>query len=321
MAKTIPLNALRAFEVAARLGSFKHAGEELGVTSAAVGQQVRKLEELIGQPLFIRSLNGLTMTEKATQVLPEIHRGFDHLAMGYDAMLTKSNNPQLSISAPPTFTIKWLVPRLPSFHAAHPGVELKIYTDMEFVDVQRGAVDLAIRFGSGHYRGLKRKRLFNDWVIPLCAPDIWRNANLPLSAASLQDFKLIHLDGETSDRNWVDWPRWGATHGLGKVGLEDGPHFNQSAAVLQSAIEGQGIALCGLVFALGDILSGRLCAPFGPASALETKFGYDLVYRPLDSDNATLKCILDWLERQAEEHHQGILSYLEEKHQKTDSHN
>jgi len=320
MAKTIPLNALRAFEVAARLGSFKHAGEELGVTSAAVGQLVRKLEELIGQPLFIRSLDGLTMTEKATQVLPEIHRGFDHLTMGYDAMLTKNNKPQLSISGPPTFTIKWLVPRLPSFYAAHPGVELKINTDMEFVDVQRGAVDLAIRFGSGRYYGLKRKRLFKDWVIPLCAPRTWRNAKLPLSAASLKDFKLIHLDGETSDGNWIDWPRWGAAHGLGEIDLKDGPRFNQSAAVLQSAIEGQGIALCGLIFALGDILAGRLCAPFGPASAVETKFGYDLVYRPFDSDNATLKYFLDWLGRQAEEHLQGILSYLEEKHDQTDSH-
>ncbi len=305
-----PLNALKAFEAAARLGSFTRAAEELGVTSAAVGQQVRGLEARIGATLFQRSLDGLTLTTRAREALPKIRRGFDFLSQGFHQLAPDDDQTHLSISAAPTFAMKWLVPRLQRFHERHPTINLSFDTAMRFVEVGRGEVDLAIRFGAGRYPGLKSERLFHDWVLPLCAPSFDfadRNRQQPIDLAGVH---LIHLEGETTDPAWMNWQGWAKRHDLNIDHLAEGPRFSQSAMALQAAIEGQGVALCSIVCAFHDILAGKLCPPFGTDCALETKYGYDMVYVPARAEHFAVRVFRNWMNEEARLTHGHIAKLL-----------
>ena len=303
------LNALRAFEAAARLGSFTNAAAELGVTSAAVGQQVRGLEAHLGASLFERGLDGLTLTPEAVRGLPQIRRGFDLLGEGFEHLQPDPQNTGLSISVAPTFAVKWLVPRLHRFYEQHPAVEVTFDTAMRYVDVGKGEVDLAIRFGSGRYPGLQRNRLFAEHVIPLCAPQL-RHQGLH-TPADLGRFTLLHLQGETEDRSWPDWPRWGEMWRLDRDRVRRGPRFTQSAMALEAAVDGQGVALCGLSYSLDEILAGNLIAPFGTESISTTRFGYDCVYSPTAADRPLHLAFRKWIRREASESRKLISKFLD----------
>lgn len=295
-----PLNALRAFEAAARLGSFTRAAAELGVTSAAVGQQVRGLEARIGAPLFHRALDGLTPTARARAALPKIRRGFDFLAQGFQSLTPAADQAHVVISAAPTFAMKWLVPRLHRFHERHPTIDLSFDTAMGYVNVGRGEADLAIRFGAGRYPGLRSERLFQEWVLPLCAPSLGlgdRNSSGPID---LEGVELIHMEGETADRTWLTWQGWAEANGLASDRPAEGPRFSQSAVALQAAIEGQGVALCGITYALEDMVAGKLYAPFGTGCAFETRYGYDMVYSPARADHPGVRAFRNWMTGEAQ---------------------
>jgi len=306
-----PLNALRAFEVAARCGSFTRAAEELGVTSAAVGQQVRGLEENLGFQLFHRSLDGLDLTREAKIALPQIRQGFDLLSEGVQALVSTYDQDHLSISVAPTFAIKWLVPRLHHFYEEHPGTELTFDTSMRYADIARGQSDLAIRFGIGPYSGLRKERLLEEYVLPLCSPKLCPEEGDIPGVTDLHRFTLLHVDGETRDRSWLDWPGWANEHDLGSATLEKGPRFTQSTMALQAAVEGQGIVLCGLSFSLDEILAGRLVAPFGADCVSKTRFAYDLVYLPAREKHPVFVAFQKWIKERAKESKQLTDDYLE----------
>jgi len=310
MSRVPPLNALRAFEAAARLGSFTRAGKELGVTSAAVGQQIRGLEARLGAPLFYRSVEGLTLTAQAGQALPDIRRGFDHLVQGYQRLMPTAGQGRIAISIAPTFAMKWLIPRLHRFYESHPTIEVKFDTAMRFADVGRGEVDLAIRFGSGRYHGLSSDRLLGEWVLPLCAPLLCTGKHGLRRPKDLDRFVLLHLQDETADRSWLSWPGWAENHGLSGARFQEGPRFNQSAMALQAAVEGQGVALCGITYAIDDVHSGRLCAPFGTDSAIQTQYGYDIVVAPARAEHPVILAFRKWLECEVKLSQKRIAEYM-----------
>jgi LysR family glycine cleavage system transcriptional activator len=310
MSQLPPLNALRAFETTARLGSFTRAAQELGVTPAAVGQQVRSLEARLGRTLFLRSGDGLTLMPFAGNALADIQRGFDNLSQGYRSLSPNAEKQIISISVPPTFAIKWLVPRLHSFYERYPATELKFDTAMRFVDVGRGEVDLAIRFGSGRYPGLRKERLLEEWVVPLCAPILCRGKGGLKYPNDLDRFSLLHINGETADSNWLTWPKWAGSHNLEGQHFGQGPIFTQSLTALQAACEGQGIALCGISYALEDILAGRLYAPFGTECAVRTEYAYDMVYTPVRAEHPPVLAFRRWLKSEASKSRKRIGEYL-----------
>jgi LysR family glycine cleavage system transcriptional activator len=303
-----PLNSLIAFETSARLGSFTRAAEEMNVTSAAVGQQVRGLEDRLNIKLFHRSLEGLTLTSEAQSALPQIRRGFDLLSQGVQTLVASQRQKRLSISAPPTFAMKWLVPRLHSFYEQCPGSDIRFDTSMGYIDVARGEVDLAIRYGNGDYEGLHSEILLGEYILPLCAPKLCKSG---LKApADLNRFTLLHMDGETSDKNWPDWPDWGKRNNLDIEKFHDGPRFTQSGMALQAAVEGQGVALCGISFALDEISVGKLVAPFDTNCAIKTDNNYDLVYPKTNSLTDAQIEFLEWVKKEASTTRQLTGSYL-----------
>ena len=161
-----PLNALRAFEAAARHMNFSRAAEELSVTPGAVSQQIQNLEDYIGAPLFKRTPKGLLLTDAAQTALPALREAFDRLAEAASLLTAAEDGRRLTVSVAPSFAAKWLVPRLGRFEAAHPEVDVWVSAGLELVDFTGGEVDLAIRYGSGRYPGLEVTRLLGETVSP-----------------------------------------------------------------------------------------------------------------------------------------------------------
>jgi len=186
-----PLNALRAFEAAARHLNFSRAADELSVTPGAVSQQIQNLEDYVGAALFKRTPKGLLLTDAAQTALPALREAFDRLAEAASLLTAAVDGRRLSLTAPPSFAAKWLVPRLGAFEQAHPQVDVWLSAGIELLDLTAGEVDVAIRYGAGRYPGLEVKRLFSETVIPVAAPSLL--AEQPLNApADLAHHILLH---------------------------------------------------------------------------------------------------------------------------------
>ena len=173
-----PLNALRAFEAAARHLSFTRAAAELNVTQTAISHQIRALEERLGVRLFRRLPRGLLLTEEAQRYLPPIRDAFDQIALATERLGAVGASSTLTVSVLPSFAGKWLVPRLGRFRVAHPDLDLRISASSELVDFARDDVDVGIRMGSGRYPGLRVDRLFGESLVPVCSPDAAARASI-----------------------------------------------------------------------------------------------------------------------------------------------
>src|SRR5438309_11111357 len=167
-----PLNALRAFEAAARHLNFSRAADELSVTPGAVSQQIQNLEDYVGATLFKRTPKGLLLTDAAQTALPALREAFDRLGEAASLLTAGTDGRRVTVSAAPSFAAKWLVPRLGRFEAAHPLVDVWLSADMELVDFAAGEVDVAIRYGSGRYPGLETIRLMSETVLPVASPEL-----------------------------------------------------------------------------------------------------------------------------------------------------
>jgi LysR family glycine cleavage system transcriptional activator len=166
------LNALRAFEAAARHLNFSRAADELSVTPGAVSQQIQNLEDYVGAALFKRTPKGLLLTDAAQTALPALREAFDRLAEAASLLTAAVDGRRLTLTAAPSFAAKWLVPRLGKFEQAQPQVDVWLSAGMEVVDFAAGEVDLAIRYGSGRYPGLEVIRLLSETVIPVASPEL-----------------------------------------------------------------------------------------------------------------------------------------------------
>src|ERR1700735_5477686 len=167
-----PLNALRAFEAAARHLNFSRAADELSVTPGAVSQQIQNLEDYVGVSLFKRTPKVLLLTDAAQTALPALREAFDRLAEAASLLTAAVDGRRLTLTAPPSFAAKWLVPRLKSFEEAYPQVDVWLSADMEIVDFTAGEIDLAIRYGAGRYPALELQRLMSGTVIPGGRPSL-----------------------------------------------------------------------------------------------------------------------------------------------------
>ena len=186
------LNALRAFEATARLGSYVRAGAELGVTPAAVGQHVRQLEEQLGAALFERQGKRMVLTEPARAALPDIKEAFDRLAQAADRLRDSRGAPVVTITLPPSFAAKWLIPRIEAFRMAHTDVDLRLDTTDRLADLARENIALGIRYGGGRYPGLDATLLMPEEVYPACSPALLGRVRRLREPDDLAHFKLIH---------------------------------------------------------------------------------------------------------------------------------
>ena len=274
-ARLAHLNALRAFEATARLGSYVRAANELAVTPAAVGQQVRMLEEHFGSALFERQGKKLVLTEAARAVLPDIKDAFDRLAQAADHLRERRHADLVTITLPRSFTAKWLIPRIEAFSMAHPEVDLRLDTTDRLVDLLRENVTLGIRYGSGRYPGLDATLLMADEVFPVCSPSLIRMRKLR-EPDDLAHFKLIHDTTMESHASFPTWTTWLKAAGARRVDARRGLRVNSPVMALQAAIDGQGVALARSVTAADDLGEKRIIRPFRFACA--TNYSYYLLY-------------------------------------------
>lgn len=300
-----PLNALRAFEAAARHLNFSRAADELSVTPGAVSQQIQNLEDYIGAALFKRTPRGLLLTDAAQTALPALREAFDRLAEAASLLTAAVDGRRLTLTAPPSFAAKWLVPRLGRFEAAHPQVDVWLSADMDLVDFAAGDVDLAVRYGGGAYPGLEAIRLIQETVIPVMSPGL--NAANPLAEpGDLTRHVLLHDGSPDADESCPDWQMWLAARGVKGVDGARGPRFNQSSLVIEAALAGRGVALAKRTLAQDDIDAGRLVAPM--AITTNVGFAYYVVHPKAKARLPQVKAFVAWIQGEAAAHEAALAS-------------
>jgi LysR family glycine cleavage system transcriptional activator len=197
-----PLNALKAFEAAARHESFTRAAEELCVTQGAVSHQVKALESELAVKLFNRERQRLIITEAGRDYLTVVRDALDRIAVGTERLLQRQSAGVLTVSTSPDFAAKWLVHRLGHFAEAHSGIDLRVSATLHHVDFAREEVDLAVRHGDGNWPGLDTVKLSTEQLFAVCSPKLLAGRRRLERPADILKFPLIHLD---SRANWTKW--------------------------------------------------------------------------------------------------------------------
>lgn len=301
MVVPVHLNALRAFEASARHQSFSTAAEELNVTPAAVGQLVRTLEQWLGTPLFHRGTSGkarLVATEAAERALPDIRAGFERLTLGIERMRESSPNRVLTVTVSPAFDAKWLLPRIERFHSACPDTDVRLDTQLKAVDFLTQRIDIGVRYGAGQWHGLIAEKLMDEDIFPVCSPKLKNTLDCFNTLADLANQTLIHDQSMEGSAGFTTWETWLCMAAAKDVSTRRGMKINNSAAVLQAAIDGQGIALARSVMARDDLAAGRLIRLF-PDIQFVSPLAYYVVYRSECASLPRLKAFRDWLFEEA----------------------
>jgi LysR family glycine cleavage system transcriptional activator len=286
--KLPPLNALRAFEAAARHLSFKRAAAELHVTQAAVSHQVRALEAELGLALFVRLHRALALTPAARRSLPHLRDAFDRLEEATRSLRGRAPAPRLVLSIVPSFGANWLVPRLGQFRARHPDVDLVVLSSAELVDFARDPVDAGVRFGPGRYPGVRADLLLPEAYFPVASPKLARRLREP---AHLRRHTLLH------DETHGAWRAWLASRGVGGVDPERGVVFSDSSQLVAAAAAGQGVALARGLLAEPYLRAGTLLRPF-PGS-VPAEYAYFVVCAEERADEPAIRAFREWILGQA----------------------
>jgi LysR family glycine cleavage system transcriptional activator len=287
-----PLNALKAFEAAARSESFTRAAEELSVTQAAVSQQVKALEATLGITLFNRERQRLVITEAGRDYLAVVRDALDRIAVGTDRLVQHRSSGILTITTSPDFAAKWLVHRLGRFAEAHPQIDLRVSATMHHVDLAREQVDLAIRHGEGDWPGLDSVRLCAERLFPVCSPKLVTGRNPLKKASDLLRFPLLRL------ADWATWSRWFEAADVSNPVMR-GPVLNQASMLIDAAVDGQGIALARTTLAAWDLINARLLIPI--SISLRMQKTYWIVCPEATSSVPKIATFRDWLLAEAAE--------------------
>jgi len=297
-----PLNALRAFEAAARHLSFTKAAAELHVTQAAVSHQVKALEDYLQTPLFRRQNRAILLTDAGQAYLPPVREALDAIAAATIEVARSRAAGPLRISTLPSFAVKWLLPRLPGFHQGNRdagvsvstqlSVDVMLSTSLDVVDLHHDNFDAAIRFTHADHSELSVTHLMNDEVFPVCAPALLDGDRPLKTPADLRHHTLL----QDVVRDTPDDPGWGIwLDAAGVSGLETtrGPGFSDSSMVIQTAIAGHGVALARHSLVRDDLASGQLVCPFGPR--IRTGFSYWFATTAAKARDPRVKAFREWL--------------------------
>jgi LysR family glycine cleavage system transcriptional activator len=295
-----PLNALRAFEAAARHLSFTKAAEELHVTPAAVSHQIKGLEAQLGVPLFRRLTRALRLTEAGQAAFPKMRDGFDRLAEGVELLKAHEDDDSLTVSVSPSFGAKWLVPRLESLRTAHPDIDVRIDATDRLADFQGDGVDVALRYGPGNYPGLRVDKLFVQEMAPVCSPKLLEGEHPLKVPEDLRHHTLLHLDWTREAEAAPNWRMWLLAAGVDNVGPGGvdparGPRFSMDSLALQAAIDGQGVALTSSILTAGDLEAGRLVVPFDVSVCDPMDFAYYVISPERTAEQPKVAAFRAWV--------------------------
>ena len=261
-----PLNALKAFEAAARHESFTRAAEELCVTQGAVSHQVKALESELAIKLFNRERQRLIITEAGRDYLAVVRDALDRIAAGTERLLQRQSAGVLTVSTSPDFAAKWLVHRLGSFAEAQSGIDLRVSATMHHVDFAREEVDLAVRHGDGNWPGLDAVRLCAERLFAVCSPKLLSGRRRVDAVADILKYPLLHLDSRS------DWTNWLRGVGIDDTNVIHGPVLNRASMVIDAAINGQGVALARTTLSAWDLINERLVLAFPESLPLSKSY-------------------------------------------------
>lgn len=259
MRRLPPLSALRAFEAAARHGSFKHAAGELAVTPTAISHQIRFLEQYTGLTLFERKVRKVVLTDAGLALYPVLRDGFNAFETVLQRLGAAQARRRVIISATNAFMARWLAARVASFQALYPEIDLELHASDQAVDLGADVADVAIRYGRGPYPGMVAEPLFADCFAPVSSPRLG-----PLTLADLDQVPLIDFKWTQDHPLNPTWKSWFAAAGLPWKARHSQLLFSDESHAIQAALASQGIALLSLELVADDIAAGRLTQPFGP---------------------------------------------------------
>ncbi len=294
MFKNAPLKSLRFFEAAARNLSFKKAGDELNVTAAAVGQQIKTLEEFLGVKLFIRHTRAITLSEDGQKIFPGIREALQKIETTLGSIQPQQNPRFLSVTTVHSFAAKWLFPRLGRFSLKHPEIDVQLMATRQILDFRQDSVDVAIRIAQHDPKTdqLHSVRLFGESYVPVCAPSLVEKGPELNCPEDLNNHTLIHDDTMAIYGNY-DWADWFKTFGVEGVEASRGPRFNPSTMPIQAALNGLGVALARKSLIRDDLKDGLLVMPF--EMEMQSDVAYYLLY-PKDSPQLEkIHAFQDWI--------------------------
>jgi LysR family glycine cleavage system transcriptional activator len=302
-----PLNALKVFESAARHLSLKQAAQEFNVTPAAVSHQVKLLEEYLGVQLFRRLNRGLELTPVARAALPQLSAGFDALAQAVAVMRPRPDSGQLTISAPPSFATRWLVPRLHRFFSAHPEIDVRVSARLRRVkqgerdsDVERVTLenwlqesDIAILYGHGGYSGYRSDKLLTPTIAPICSPRLVAGEPPLKTPQDLVHHALVHDDTGMLYDGVGFWDVWLRAAGVEGVETARGSHFSHAVLAVEAAADSLGVVATIPLLAASELASGRLVMPFDLQVTL--KSAYYAVSNDIAGQRPAVASFRQWL--------------------------
>lgn len=291
-----PLNALRAFEAAARLGSFVAAADELAVTPAAISHQVKGLEETLGVALFRRGHRAVTLTREGRRLLPGLSDGFAQLETAVAAIRPAVRGGPVVVSCGPSFAAKWLVPRLEEFLARHPDITVRVEAEARVVDLVEEEVDIGIRLTSREPGpGIIAEPLFGERLFPVCAPRL-RVGLRRASELALQTLIYDDLFERLPDAG--NWAQWLEAAGLPGLKPQRTVHYSFTTLALDSAIRGQGVAMGRTTLVAADLQAGTLVRPFDITVPSGSR--YSLVRAADRPENPGATALRAWLLEEAQ---------------------
>ena len=302
-----PLNALKAFESAARHMSLKRAAQELSVTPAAISHQVKALEDYLGVKLFRRLNRALELTAAARAALPKLRDGFDSLAQAVAAMRPQTDSGQVTVSAAPSFATRWLMPRLHRFFASHPEIDVRVSARMRLVTrggqnsvAERTTIDnwleesdLAILYGHGDYPGVRVDKLLALTIAPICSPRLAQGENPLRQPQDLSHHTLLHDDTGTLYDGIAFWDVWLRAAGVSDVDASRGSHFSHAVLALEAASDALGVVATFPLLAAAGLAAGRLILPFELQVTLQS--AYYLVCSETAELRPAVAAFRDWL--------------------------
>ncbi|ANN77172.1 transcriptional regulator GcvA [Bordetella flabilis] len=283
-----PLNALRAFEATARNGSLTRAAQELSVTQGAVSRHVTQLEGWLGIPLCVRLRHGIETTAQGAAYAATLRTAFDLIETQTRQLRARPTDSTLRIKLPPTFAIRWFVPRLARFHALHRHIDVHITTSHQPVAFDRDDVDLCIHSGPGPLPGAVCRKLFGEILLPVCSPGLFKGVAPPREPADLARFVLLCSMHRTSD-----WPAWLAAAQATSIDGNSGLKFENSALAYQAAIDELGIVMAQRAFVEDDLRSSRLLAPL--SLRVRTDNAYYLAYPRSGEASPLIRAFEAWI--------------------------
>jgi LysR family glycine cleavage system transcriptional activator len=283
-----PLKSIRAFEAAARRGSFSEAAAELFVTPSAISHQIKSLEEYLGVALFRRVRRQVQLTIAGERYLGSIAHALDEIDLATRRLLASSSAGAVNISVAPAFLTRWLVPKVREFQHRHPDIELRLSPNNAPIDFAWSDIDMAIYFGDGKWPGVDVHFLREVVLVPVCSPDFVAANPRMSQPGDLSARTLIDVSTRPSD-----WDEFLASFGVTRRKRANRLSVSSTSLALGAAMENLGIALADRQLVAREVLYGRLVTPLD--ISVDNHLGYYLVYQKDRRLSDEMRAVLEWV--------------------------